>query len=353
MDIEENRKTVATHISELRASNETLKFHHDALVFDCLSLYYVLDEPYAERILKAGVNAVNVTISSESHGWDEGLRRFETAFEKIEANPNLVLASNSNDIIAAKDSGKLAIIPGLQGSWMIGPDIYRVEILHRLGLRFFGPAYTGATVYCDGCGETRNAGLSYLGRELIECLNDLGMLVDLSHVGHQSRLEIAEKASHPVCTHSNSYFVNPNDRNTKDETASIISSKGGVMGVCALPKSVAPDNPKLDHMLDHVDHYSTNFGHQNVGIGLDFVEAYKENYWAGQKDHKPPKWRVLRPDIFGSMEDFFYKPYPLGIESISLLPNLTQGLFDRGYNNEQVAGIIGGNWFRKFKEVAG
>ena len=62
---------------------------------------------------------------------------------------------------------------------------------------------------------------------------------------------------------------------------------------------------------------------------------------------------VISDKMIITMEDFFNKPYPLGIESISLLPNLTQGLFDRGYNNEQVTGIIGGNWFRKFKEVAG
>ena len=353
MNTSEPSVTAALHVSELRASEETIAFHRESLVFDCLSLYYILDEPYTERVLQAGVDVANVTISSERENWDDFLRRFETAFEKIETNPSLVLATYSDDVIAAKKAGKLAIIPGTQGSSMIGPHIYRVELLHRLGLRFFGPAYTGATVYCDGCGETRNAGLSFLGQELIECVNGLGMLLDLSHVGHQSRLEAAELATHPVCTHSNSYSINANDRNTKDETAAIVARKGGVMGVCGLPKTVAPEDPTLDHMLDHADHYITTLGHENVGVGFDFVEAYKEDYWAGNKDHKPPKWRILRPDIFGTMEDFFNKTYPRGLESISLFPNMTQGLFDRGYDRDQVAGIIGGNWFRKFKEVVG
>ena len=202
VNMPEASKAAALHVSELQASADTLAFHRESLVFDCLSLYYILDAPYSERVLEAGVDVANVTISSESEDWDEFLRRFEVAFEKIEANPNLALATCADDVTAARKAGKLAIIPGTQGSSMIGPEIYRVELLHRLGLRFFGPAYTGATVYCDGCGETRNAGLSFLGRELIECVNGLGMLLDLSHVGHQSRLEAAELATHPVCTHS-------------------------------------------------------------------------------------------------------------------------------------------------------
>ncbi len=353
MNAPEPTKAEALYVSELRASEETLAFQRDALVFDCLALYYILDNPYAERVLQAGINAVNVTISAEGEDWDGFLRKFETAFEKIEGNANLVLATCADDIVAAKAAGKLAVIPGTQGAAMIGSDIYQVEIMHRLGLRFFGPAYTAATVFCDGCGETRNAGLSFLGRELIECVNELGMLLDLSHVGHRSQLEAAELALHPVCTHSNAYAVVANDRNTKDEVAAIIAAKGGMMGICALPTTVAPHNPTLDRMLDHADHYAATIGPENVGIGCDFVEAYREDYWAGKKDHKPPKWRVLRPDIFGSMEDFFNKTYPRGLESIGLFANLTQGLFDRGYDEEQVAGIIGGNWLRKFKEAVG
>ena len=142
MNMSEPSKASALHVSELRASDATLAFHRESLVFDCLSLYYILDEPYAERALRAGVDVANVTISSESEGWDDFLRRFEMAFEKIEANPNLALAACADDVIAARKAGKLAIVPGTQGSSMIGPEIYRVELLHRLGLRFFGPAYT-------------------------------------------------------------------------------------------------------------------------------------------------------------------------------------------------------------------
>ncbi len=340
-------------VSELRASEQTLAFQRDSLVFDCLSLFYVLDEPYTERCLAGGVDAANVTFSSETEDWDAFLRKTEIGLDKIQKSPSLALATCSEDVLAAKRAGKLAVIPGTQGSAMVGRDIYRVEIMHRLGFRFFGPAYTGATVFCDGCGEIRNAGLSFLGKELIECLNGLTMLVDLSHVGHQSRYEIAQLANHPVCTHSNAYAVHANDRNTKDETAKLVADKGGVMGVCALTHSVAGTAPSIEHLLDHAEHYIETIGIDHVGVGFDFVEAYRERFFSGEAKHEPPKWRTLRPDIFGTVEDFFDETYPIGIESIRLFPNFTQGLFDRGYTEEQVAAVIGGNWFRNFKEVVG
>ncbi len=341
------------YVSELTASPDTIEFHRRNLVFDCLSLIYILEEPYALRCLEGGVNVANVTFASEGEDWDGFLRRTEQAFDRIETSPDLTLATCTADIHAAKSQGKLAVLPGTQGSDMIGRDIYRVEIMHRLGFRYFGPAYTGATLFCDGCGETRDAGVSFLGRDLIACLNEIDMIVDLSHVGHRSRLEIAELADHPVCTHSNAYSVCANDRNTRDETARIIADKGGVLGVCCLPTSVAASEPTLEHVLDHLDHYVKRLGPEHVGVGFDFVEAYKERHFSGESKHTPPKWRLLRPDIFGTVDDFFNETYPRGIESIRLFPNFTQGLFDRQYSETQAAAFIGGNWLRHFESVVG
>jgi membrane dipeptidase len=85
-----------------------------------------------------------------------------------------------------------------------------------------------------------------------------------------------------------------------------------------------------------------------VGLGLDFTEAYQDSNIVLPDSRR---WRTLRPDIFGSVDDFMKLKYPL--ESIRLLPNFTQGLLDRGYSREQVAIIMGGNWFRAFKDFVG
>ena len=329
------------------ADAKTRAFHQKSLVWDCLSLYYILDEQYAQQALEGGVNVTNVTFGTEED-WETVLRNTEQGLQKIASSPLLKLATCADDILLAQREGRLAVVMGTQGSAFVEKDLYRVELLYRLGLRICGLAYTGGTLHADGCGETRDAGLSFLGIELIEIVNKLPMLLDLAHCGHRTRAEATRLARAPVCTHSNSYAVNANDRNTKDETAREIVVKGGMLGICGLPKTVWPRNATLDHMLDHVDHYAQTIGHQNVGFGCDFVAAYKAS---GERLPASKRWRTFRPDVFGTVEEFLTQSYPAGLTQIRELPNLTQKLFDRGYSEAQVAGIIGGNWLRVFRSL--
>lgn len=331
------------------ASEKARLFTENSFVFDCLSLFYVIDDRWAERCLQAGVNATNVTFGTEQD-WDVVLQNFDLGLERIEKSPYLALATNSAEIASARKHGKLAVIIGTQGSAMVDMNFHRLRTMYRLGMRYFGLAYTGPTLFADGCGEKRDAGLSFSGLELIDAVNELGLILDLSHAGHRSRAEGAERARYPVCTHSNAYAVNANDRNTTDSTATVIRNKGGVMGICGLPKTVKSTDATLNDMLDHAEHWMKTLGDDYVGVGLDFVEAYKET----QKILPASRlWRLRRPDIFGTVEEFVTQDYPRGLSGIMDLPNLTQGLFERGYDESQVARILGGNWLRHFTEVYG
>jgi membrane dipeptidase len=341
-----NIAAAAANKPNIFADAKTREFHSKTLVWDCLSLIYILDEPYAQQALEGGVNVTNCTFSTEED-WNTCLSTFEMGLEKIEKSPLLKLALTSADILEAQREGKLAIVIGTQGSAMLDQSVYRLEILYRLGLRIFGLAYTGPTMFADGCGERRDAGLSTYGHELIERVNQLGLILDLSHAGHRARAEAVALANAPVGTHSNSYTVNANDRNTKDDVAKTVAAKGGVMGVCALPKPIWPENATLDRLIDHVDYYVKLLGYRHVGFGGDFVAAYKA---AKQILPASLRWRTLRPDVFGTVDEFFTQSYPEGFSEIRELPNFTQRLFDRGYNEEQTVAIMGGNWLRCFKE---
>lgn len=333
----------------ITASAEAVAFTRDTLVFDCLSLYYTLQEKYAARCLEAGVNACNVTFGAETD-WSLMVANIENGLEAIEKSDLLALATCAADIEKARSEGRLAVILGTQGSSMVENQLHRIPLMHRLGMRYFGLAYTGATLLADGCGETRDAGLTFLGKEAIEIVNGLPLILDLSHSGHRARAEATALARAPVCTHSNSYTVNRNDRNTTDETARAIAAKGGVMGICGLPRSVHPEGPTLAHMLDHCDHYRGLIGVEHIGLGLDFTEGYKA---AGQVLPESRRWRTYRPDIFGTVDDFLTQSYPEGLSTILELPNFTQGLIDRGYSETEVAGILGGNWMDHFRRVVG
>ncbi len=335
----------------ITADERVRQFHDRTFVFDGLSIAYVLDERYAERCLAGGVDGTNVTVALEE-SWDKVLSNVERYRSKIEKSPLLAFCTTADELLAAKAKGKLGVMFGTQGATMLEDQLWRLEMLVRLGLRFLGLAYTTANAFGDGCGEKRDAGLTYLGEELIELANTLPLILDLSHCGHRTRAEAAALARAPACTHSNADGLRANGRNTQDGTVRAMAAKAGIIGVCGLPQSLADGTPTLDDLLDHVDYLVKLAGIDHVGIGLDYVEAYQDQATVTA----PPSvvyWRTRRPDIFGPLSAFGRQSYPIGVESVRKLPNLTQGLIDRGYSEAEAAKILGGNWLRAIGAVCG
>lgn len=344
-------QTTAVRPSAIEASEETKRLHDGIFVFDALSIGYVLEDKYAERVLSGGVNATNVTFALEED-WNTVLRNFETNLTRIEKSPYLRLCLTADDMLRAQSEGRLGVVIGTQGATMLDDQLWRLEFMVRMGLRIFGLAYTTANAFGDGCGEKRDAGLTYLGEDLVALADGLPLMIDLSHCGHRTRAETTERARAPVCTHSNASDLRPNGRNTEDATVAAMAAKGGVIGVCGLPQSLSDGTPTLADLLDHVDHLVRVAGIGRVGIGMDYVEKYQEQ----TNVIAPPsvvRWRTLRPDIFGPLSSFGRQSYPVGVETVAKLANLTEGLLARGYDREQVAAIMGGNWLAAFRRFCG
>jgi membrane dipeptidase len=323
--------------------------HREALVLDSLTPIYTLDPPYTERLLDGGVGAGFLSVMSDVD-WDEAMRRMEMVLAKIERSPHLRLVLNADDFAAARAEGKIGLMLVTQAADMVGARLERVSTLHRLGLRCLGLCYTFANLYGDGCGELRDAGLTFLGRELIEAVNELPMLLDLSHSGHRTTEEAIALARNPCVTHASAHAVVANDRNKKDAAIRALAAKGGVIGACALPRAVRPEAPTLEHFLDHIDHLIALVGADHVGIGLDYTQGYKD---AGQVLPQSRRNRTLRPDIFGSVEDFLHQPYPQGIERIEQAPAITAGLLARGHGPEVVHKVWGLSWVEQVRRVIG
>lgn len=328
---------------------DVLNCHRGALVIDALTPLYVLDEPYTEALVAAGVSAGFLSIASPQP-WDEVLRRTETALTKIEKSSTLMLATKAEDIRRAKEQHKIALVLITQAADMIEKDLGRIRILYRMGFRVLGVCYTFANLLGCGCGELRDGGLTFLGKDFVAAVNELPLMLDVSHAGHQTSLDAVELARAPVVTHANAYAITPNDRNKKDDVLRIVAEKGGVIGLNALPRTVAAKAPSLEHMLQHVDYITGKFGMQSMGLGLDYVEGFKRE---GKVLPQSVRNRTLRPDIFGTVDDFLNQDYAKDLEKIEKLPNLTRGLFEKGYAASAVRGILGGNWLRAFERFAG
>src|SRR5688500_2758229 len=130
--------SVTVHPAEaLVAEEDARRFHDNNLVFDGLAIAYVLDEKFTRRAIEGGVNAANVTFALEEN-WDKTLHNFERHLTKIEQSPLLMLCKTADDVLAARQKGKLGIVIGTQGASMIEnhDQFWRVETMTRMGLRF-------------------------------------------------------------------------------------------------------------------------------------------------------------------------------------------------------------------------
>ncbi len=336
-------------ITGSNAKPDPAVLHQNSLVLDALTPLYVLDEPYTKGLVEGGVSAGFLSVASPQP-WDEVLRRTETALAKIEKNPTLMLATKAADFRKAKAQGKIALVLITQAADMIDRDPARVRILYDMGFRVLGVCYTFASLLGCGCGELRDGGLTFLGKDFVAAVNELPIMLDVSHAGHQTSLDAVKLARAPVVTHGNAYAITPNDRNKKDDVLKIVTEKGGVIGLNAMPRPVDPDDPSLEHMLRHVDYITGKFGMHSMGLGLDYVEGFKRE---GKVLPQSVRNRTLRPDIFGSVDDFLHQDYARNLEKIEKLPNLTRGLLERKYNDADVRGILGENWLRAFERFVG
>src|SRR5690606_28661660 len=133
------------------------------------------------------------------------------------------------------------------------------------GLRCLGLHGSFANLYGDASAEQRDGGLTLLGQELIDAVNEVPILLDVCHSGHQASLEAISRARAPICSHANSYSVEPTNRNRRDDAILALAAKGSMIGVCALPRAIKAKDPSLHHMLDHIDHIAKLVGPAHVG----------------------------------------------------------------------------------------
>ncbi|MBI3966036.1 MAG: membrane dipeptidase [Chloroflexi bacterium] len=334
------------------AESRAARLHREAIVVDCCAMMHVVERPHLERLVEGGVDATVITLA-----FDEdllgALHNIDRAYRLIGENDDLAtFCTTVAEIRAAKRAGKVAVVFGFQDSKPIGDDLALLRLVHRLGIRVVQLTYTGANLAGDGCGELRNGGLTYFGLDLVAELNNLRVLIDVSHSSDSVVFDAIRASQQPIAiTHANVRVFRNTFRNKSDEQIRALAAQRGVMGITSHPRFVTGrDDPSIADVLDNVDHVVKLSGAAHVGIGLDLVEGYKERKTIPEVLRL---WRTRRPDVFGSVEDFFTMPYAAGIEDVTKLPNLTRGLDARGYSDDDIHGILGGNWLDLFERVWG
>ncbi len=334
-----NRELPLDAEQEARAA----RLHRDATIVDGTALAYNLESPYTEALLGAGVTVAVVTVfvgveRGKGDHTSLALRGLDRAVRQaLRPDSNLRLVLDVADIAKARAAGKLAVVLAFQNATPLGDDASLVHSFWSMGLRCIQLTYNLRNLFADGCIEESPGGLSLAGREVLAAMQETGILVDLSHVADPSVEEAIQLARKPLAfTHCNARALCRNPRNKTDEHIRALTVKGGVIGLNAFPACgrVEGERPWLSDLLDHADHLVRLAGPRAVGLGLDFIEAWGEEEKKNLRAHA---------HAFGTRYDF-----PVGLEGVAQLPNLTRGLVARGHDDAVIRGILGQNYVDLF-----
>ncbi len=325
------------------------------------------------RMKEGGLDGIFMAIflgqgSRDSEGHSKATAKthqiFDSIYSVVGRNNNIAgIALKSEDIYSIEKEGKRAVYMGIENGYALGGDLNNIEVFYDRGARYITLCHTKNNDICDSSTDTtEHNGVSKFGKEVIAEMNRLGMLVDVSHISDKAFYDVIEQSTRPViASHSNARFICDSPRNLTDDMLIRLAKNGGVAQVCILSSYVkeTPSNPQADSMrlairekynnyenlsdeqqkeagkawrsinklfppvlatvqdvVDHIDHIVEVAGINHVGIGTDF-------------------------DGGGGVEGCF---------DSSELPNITIELVKRGYSEEDIIKIWGGNFLRVLSE---
>jgi membrane dipeptidase len=249
----------------------------DALVIDAMGeIREVYTDELCREMIDSGINSVTVTLcdpkSYEAVAYDWGMAGVLEYDRLIEKESQFWMkATTVADIQKARDDGKIALFYLFQNSTQFGRDLDNVDVFYGLGVRSSQITYNFQNWAGAGCNEENGSGLTTFGNELVERMNDIGMLIDLSHANMRTMADtIAASAQPVIVSHSCCKALYEHNRNTTDENIRAIADKGGLFGVTQM-------RPFMTHQIDnavhfyyqHIEHAIDVAGIEHVCIGSD------------------------------------------------------------------------------------
>lgn len=319
-------------------------------------------EIYLDMWRRSGVTVACGTFS----GPDRLATAFEGAVRKI-ANAQAIVHALKDDMLLVREAAdieraaredKHALIIDFQNTIAFGDELERIDLFHGLGLRMVQLTYNLQNLVGDGCTETYQGGLTYFGRAVVERLNELKILVDVSHCSEQVGWDAMDISSAPVIvSHSSSKAVAAHDRGKSDRLARAIAEQGGYFGVVVIPGFIRETaGASMEDVVGQIAHLVDVCGIDHVGIGTDkagpgprtsSMVEYPESMPAGPPgEFNFSGFRTVehRQTTEFQMPDF---------ESFGDWPNITVALAAAGFSEEELRKLLGLNYLRVFRDVVG
>jgi len=250
---------------------------------------------------------------------------------ELERLGGLVICRTVADIRAAFDAGRIAAIFHIEGAEAIDPDLHMLDVLYAAGLRSIGPVWSRDTIFGYGVpfrfpsSPDIGAGLTKAGLRLIRRCNDLGIMVDLSHLNEAGFWDVAKHSDQPlVATHSNAHAICAHSRNLTNDQLRAIADSDGMVGLNFAVAFLREDgrmlaDVPLSQVLKHLDHLMNILGEDRVGLGSDYDGAI----------------------------------VPEELTTVTGLPRLRQAMKEHRYDDPLIEKLCHGNWLRVLEKTWG
>ena len=331
---------------------ERLEQNPGEIWIDALSGYRVDDDGFAE-IERSGLAMLSITLGpagTPTFTYEAAVRDL-AAWHGIFAKyrDKLVHVRRAEDILQANREGKLAVMLNLQNATHLNRDIRNVDFFYNLGIRQIQLTYNELNALGAGCTERVDSGLSDFGVEVVHRMNELGMLIDLSHCGVQTTLDAIEFSKKPVIfSHTNCRALNDNMRCKTDEQIKKLVAKGGVMGISTVNFFVSTKpRSTLDDYIAHIEHVVKLVGIDHLGIGSDSsIGGWRQSY-----PNEKAFWDFHGQFKFKPGADVRWPPFIEEIDVPEKYYVIKRRLAERGFSPADTAKILGGNFLRIYREI--
>jgi membrane dipeptidase len=310
-----------------------------------------LDDEMVGNAVRSGITAVNVTVSSGGFAstaariaeWMATLERFPEALRQVRT---------VDQLRAAKAEGRLGLVLGFQDTTPYEGSLDAIGVFHDFGVRVVQLTYNVRNLVGDGCLEPGNAGLSNFGRAVVERLDELGTIVDLSHCGKRTTAEGILASGGPVAiTHSGCNAVARHPRSKDDEELRALAERGGVIGIYLMPFLTPGRVPTEADVVAHIEHALDVCGEDHVGIGSDLSSTPidgSDEYWAKHREFVAG--RIERgiaapaedPDVLFTVPD---------LNSHRRMELIADALAARSHSDRVIEKVLGANWLRLCGDV--
>lgn len=268
------------------------------------------------------------------------LRLIGAAHRVAEGNGgDVTLCETGADLDRALAQGKIGLVLAIEGCEALGGDASLLEPLFRLGVRMVSFTHFGRTGFADGSAEDpAGSGLTKAGIAALTLIEELGILMDVSHLSAAGVDDVLERATRTiVASHSSAHALRDHHRNLTDERLRGIAATGGVIGVNFMAGFIDASNPTVDRLTDHVLHIADVAGIDHVGFGPDFIQEYANETVVGDVVIDGVSLKRAIPGLGGPAG------FPLVLDSLAA----------RGVSTADIQKIARDNWLRVFRAELG